>query len=303
MTSPKRWVVLGVFMLVAGLSQALWLNFAPLITTVQAKYGVSENLAATAAARLPAGLRAALGARGHADRSQGLPLLGGPGRGADGGLLAACASGTRAASGCCSSRRRASRWASPSRSTASRSWWATGSRPSRAPSPRAWAPWACSWAWRWAWPPRRRWWSRWATRARWSSSRPLSVAICVAFLAVARHEPRREAGAGDGGRALDALAAQEPEAAAALRGRVPGPGLLQRADHLARAHPRAQRLRRGEGRRGGRRAHRRRHRGRGGGAGALGPGRGGASPSSSAAWCWRWVRWCPRCSPRTTRRW
>lgn len=37
-----RWVVLGLFMLVAGLSQALWLNYAPLITTVQAKYGVSE---------------------------------------------------------------------------------------------------------------------------------------------------------------------------------------------------------------------------------------------------------------------
>lgn len=40
-----RWVVLAVFMLVAGLSQALWLNYAPLLTLVQSKYGVSEGLA------------------------------------------------------------------------------------------------------------------------------------------------------------------------------------------------------------------------------------------------------------------
>ena len=44
-TSAYRWVVLGVFMLVAGLSQMLWLNYAPLMTMVQAKYGVSEGLA------------------------------------------------------------------------------------------------------------------------------------------------------------------------------------------------------------------------------------------------------------------
>ncbi len=44
-TSPYRWVVLGLFMLVAGLSQALWLNFAPLLTTVETKYGVSEGVA------------------------------------------------------------------------------------------------------------------------------------------------------------------------------------------------------------------------------------------------------------------
>lgn len=43
--SAYRWVVLGVFMLVAGLSQMLWLNYAPLLTTVQTKYGVSEGLA------------------------------------------------------------------------------------------------------------------------------------------------------------------------------------------------------------------------------------------------------------------
>ena len=44
-TSGYRWVVLGVFMLVAGLSQMLWLNYAPLLTMVQTKYGVSEGLA------------------------------------------------------------------------------------------------------------------------------------------------------------------------------------------------------------------------------------------------------------------
>jgi predicted MFS family arabinose efflux permease len=43
--STYRWVVLAVFMLVAGLSQMLWLNYAPLLTLVQTKYGVSEGLA------------------------------------------------------------------------------------------------------------------------------------------------------------------------------------------------------------------------------------------------------------------
>ncbi len=37
--------MLGVFLLVAGLSQALWLNFAPLIGRVQADYGVDEDTA------------------------------------------------------------------------------------------------------------------------------------------------------------------------------------------------------------------------------------------------------------------
>jgi predicted MFS family arabinose efflux permease len=37
--------VLVLFMAVAGLSQALWLNFAPLLTTVQSKFGVSEGTA------------------------------------------------------------------------------------------------------------------------------------------------------------------------------------------------------------------------------------------------------------------
>jgi predicted MFS family arabinose efflux permease len=40
-----RWVVLTVFLLVAGLSQAVWLNFAPLLTLVQQRYAVSEDAA------------------------------------------------------------------------------------------------------------------------------------------------------------------------------------------------------------------------------------------------------------------
>lgn len=50
---PYRWLVLGLFMLVAGLSQALWLNFAPLLTLVQAKYGVSEELAGSLVLAFP----------------------------------------------------------------------------------------------------------------------------------------------------------------------------------------------------------------------------------------------------------
>jgi predicted MFS family arabinose efflux permease len=37
-----RWVVLGVFALVAGISQMLWLNFAPILVLVQKTYGLSE---------------------------------------------------------------------------------------------------------------------------------------------------------------------------------------------------------------------------------------------------------------------
>jgi predicted MFS family arabinose efflux permease len=40
--NPYRWVVLGVFLLVGGLTQAVWLNFAPLLTLVQERYSVSE---------------------------------------------------------------------------------------------------------------------------------------------------------------------------------------------------------------------------------------------------------------------
>ncbi|MEZ0372273.1 MAG: MFS transporter, partial [Candidatus Sericytochromatia bacterium] len=43
--SPYRWVVLAVFTVVAGLSQLLWLNFAPLLSMVQKQYGVSEFMA------------------------------------------------------------------------------------------------------------------------------------------------------------------------------------------------------------------------------------------------------------------
>lgn len=42
---PYRWVVLAVFLLVAGLSQAVWLNFAPLLSFVQQRHGVSEDAA------------------------------------------------------------------------------------------------------------------------------------------------------------------------------------------------------------------------------------------------------------------
>lgn len=41
-SNHKRWVVLGGYTLVAGVSQMLWLNFAPLITIIQDRYLVSE---------------------------------------------------------------------------------------------------------------------------------------------------------------------------------------------------------------------------------------------------------------------
>lgn len=41
-TLPQRWQVLAVFAAVAGVSQMLWLNFAPLIAMLQQRYGVSE---------------------------------------------------------------------------------------------------------------------------------------------------------------------------------------------------------------------------------------------------------------------
>lgn len=40
-----RWVVLAVFMGVAGINQTLWLNFAPLLSLIQRRYGASELLA------------------------------------------------------------------------------------------------------------------------------------------------------------------------------------------------------------------------------------------------------------------
>lgn len=39
---PKGWQVLTVYAAVAGVSQMLWLNFAPLIALLQQRYGVSE---------------------------------------------------------------------------------------------------------------------------------------------------------------------------------------------------------------------------------------------------------------------
>lgn len=42
-----RWVVLAAYALAAGVTQMLWLNFAPLLTLVQQRYGVSELLASS----------------------------------------------------------------------------------------------------------------------------------------------------------------------------------------------------------------------------------------------------------------
>jgi predicted MFS family arabinose efflux permease len=39
---PRRWAVLAAYTFVVGVSQLLWLNFAPLLTMVQSRYGVSE---------------------------------------------------------------------------------------------------------------------------------------------------------------------------------------------------------------------------------------------------------------------
>ena len=44
-SNPYRWVVLGVFLLVAGLSQLLWLNFAPILSLVESRYQVTESVA------------------------------------------------------------------------------------------------------------------------------------------------------------------------------------------------------------------------------------------------------------------
>ncbi|MHB8876345.1 MAG: MFS transporter, partial [Myxococcaceae bacterium] len=44
---PYRWAVLLAFVLAVGVTQMLWLNFAPLLALVQTRYGVSELLAST----------------------------------------------------------------------------------------------------------------------------------------------------------------------------------------------------------------------------------------------------------------
>jgi predicted MFS family arabinose efflux permease len=41
----KKWIVLGAYLWVTGLSQLLWLNFAPLITMIEQKYSVTEGTA------------------------------------------------------------------------------------------------------------------------------------------------------------------------------------------------------------------------------------------------------------------
>src|SRR5438045_1540242 len=45
MTNSYKWVILTAYLLVTGLSQLLWLNFAPLISLVETKYGVGESTA------------------------------------------------------------------------------------------------------------------------------------------------------------------------------------------------------------------------------------------------------------------
>ena len=130
---PHRWAVLAAFSAVAGVSQMLWLNFAPLLSLVQQRYGVSELMASMfvlvfpllyVVFSIPAG--ALTDAAAIASRV-GLGAV----------LMAAfsCLRLCDRASGSCSP----ARWASPSRSrtssTASPSWWRTGSARSRAPSP------------------------------------------------------------------------------------------------------------------------------------------------------------------------
>src|SRR5437762_9934354 len=41
----RKWIVLAAYATVAGVSQMLWLNFAPLLSQIQARYGVSELVA------------------------------------------------------------------------------------------------------------------------------------------------------------------------------------------------------------------------------------------------------------------
>ena len=43
--NPYRWIVLILFLLVAGISQMLWLNFAPILSFIEKQYQVSESQA------------------------------------------------------------------------------------------------------------------------------------------------------------------------------------------------------------------------------------------------------------------
>ncbi|MDB4966171.1 MAG: transporter [Myxococcales bacterium] len=54
MPSSRRWLTLGVYSLVVALSQLLWLNFAPLLSMIQSRYGVSELLASALVLVFPA---------------------------------------------------------------------------------------------------------------------------------------------------------------------------------------------------------------------------------------------------------
>jgi predicted MFS family arabinose efflux permease len=51
---PRRWWVLGAYSLVLGMSQLLWLNFAPLLSLVQRRYGVGELTASLLVLVFPA---------------------------------------------------------------------------------------------------------------------------------------------------------------------------------------------------------------------------------------------------------
>ncbi len=44
---PRRWLVLASYALVVGMSQLLWLNFAPLLSMIEARYAVSELVASS----------------------------------------------------------------------------------------------------------------------------------------------------------------------------------------------------------------------------------------------------------------
>lgn len=47
LAQPRRWLVLGSYALVVGMSQLLWLNFAPLLSLIQARYHVGELVASS----------------------------------------------------------------------------------------------------------------------------------------------------------------------------------------------------------------------------------------------------------------
>ena len=46
-SQPRRWLVLASYALVVGVSQLLWLNFAPLLSMIEARYRVSELVASS----------------------------------------------------------------------------------------------------------------------------------------------------------------------------------------------------------------------------------------------------------------